>query len=71
VAIALRNCIFLKSDGMFILMLKTRCVDVRIEPDIVLHETVSLLKAGGLVVSKSTWLIPYHQDHAAIICVKK
>jgi fibrillarin-like pre-rRNA processing protein len=69
--IALRNCAFLKRGGAFILMLKTRSVDVRSEPDLVFRETLSQLGSGGLAVSESTWLTPYHQDHAAIVCVKE
>ena len=69
--IALQNCIFLKRGGAFILMLKTRSVDVRSEPDLVFRETLARLGSGGLGVSESTWLTPYHHDHAAIVCVKE
>jgi fibrillarin-like pre-rRNA processing protein len=69
--IALRNCIFLKPSGTLILMLKTRSVDTRKEPALVFDDTVSRLGSGGLTVVDSTWLAPYHHDHAAIICVKE
>jgi fibrillarin-like pre-rRNA processing protein len=69
--IALRNCIFLKRGGAFILMLKTRSVDVRREPDLLFRETLAQLGSSGLAVSESTWLTPYHHDHAAIVCVKE
>lgn len=68
--IAIRNSAFLKQGGTLILMLKTRSVDVRREPDAVFSEAVSQLSAGGLRVRESTWLAPYHHDHAAIICMK-
>jgi fibrillarin-like pre-rRNA processing protein len=71
VTIALRNCLFLKKGGAFILMLKTRSVDVRREPDLVFRETLVQLGSGGLVVSESMWLTPYHHDHAAIVCTKE
>jgi fibrillarin-like pre-rRNA processing protein len=71
VTIALRNCLFLKKGGAFILMLKTRSVDVRREPDLVFRETLSQLGSGGLAVSESMWLTPYHHDHAAIVCTKE
>lgn len=70
-AIALRNCVFLKEGGALILMLKTRSVDVRSEPAVVFYDAVSELTSAGLVVRDSTWLAPYHHDHAAIICEKE
>jgi fibrillarin-like pre-rRNA processing protein len=71
VTIALRNCIFLKRGGTLILMLKTRSVDTRREPGLVFRDTLPLLASGGLSVKDSSWLAPYHHDHAAIICVKE
>jgi len=68
--IAIRNSAFLKPDGKMILMLKTRSVDVRTEPGIVFLETVDKLTSAGFVVEESLWLLPYHQDHAAIVCTK-
>lgn len=70
-AIALRNCAFLKHGGALILMLKTRSVDVRTAPAVVFGDAVSELQSAGLVVRDSTWLAPYHHDHAAIICDKE
>jgi fibrillarin-like pre-rRNA processing protein len=70
-AIALRNCVFLKEEGALILMLKTRSVDVRSEPAVVFYDAVAELTSAGLVVRDSTWLAPYHHDHAAIICEKE
>jgi fibrillarin-like pre-rRNA processing protein len=69
-AIALRNGVFLKPGGALILMLKTRSVDVRKDPGEVFDETIIALKAGGFTVGENVWLAPYHQDHAAIVCVK-
>jgi fibrillarin-like pre-rRNA processing protein len=68
--IAIRNSAFLKPDGKMILMLKTRSVDVRKEPGVVFKETVEALVSAGFVVQESLWLLPYHQDHAAIVCTK-
>jgi fibrillarin-like pre-rRNA processing protein len=68
--IAIRNSAFLKPDGKMILMLKTRSVDVRKEPALVFEETVNALVSAGFVVQESLWLLPYHQDHAAIVCTK-
>jgi fibrillarin-like pre-rRNA processing protein len=68
--IAIRNSAFLRADGKMILMLKTRSVDVRKEPGVVFEETVNALVSAGFVVQESLWLLPYHQDHAAIVCTK-
>jgi len=69
-AIALRNCIFLKKGGHLVLMLKTRSVDIRKEPAEVFRDTLDILISAGLTIVESTWLAPYHLDHAAIICEK-
>ena len=69
-AILIRNSVFLKPGGTLILMLKTRSVDVRKEPQDVFCDTVDILTSSGLVIQESTWLAPYHTDHAAIICKK-
>ncbi|PKL69363.1 MAG: fibrillin [Methanomicrobiales archaeon HGW-Methanomicrobiales-1] len=68
--IAIRNSAFLRPGGQIILMLKTRSVDVRKEPDVVFQETVDALTSAGFVVQESIWLAPYHQDHAAIVCTR-
>jgi len=70
VAIAVRNCVFLKPEGILILMLKTRSVDVRRDPKEILRETETDLSGAGLGIISNTWLEPYHHDHAAIICRK-
>jgi len=69
-AIALANCVFLKPGGHLILMLKTRSVDIRKEPSEVFRDTLDILISAGISVTESTWLAPYHQDHAAIICTR-
>ena len=68
VAIALRDCVFLKPGGDLLLMLKTRSVDVRRDPAEVLEDAKAALSQGGLIVRRCDWLDPYHADHAAIAC---
>jgi len=70
VAILVRNCAFLRPGGSVILMLKTRSVDIRKTPEEVFRETIDGVAAAGLLVVESVWLSPYHQDHAAIICIR-
>ena len=69
-AIALANCAFLKTGGHLILMLKTRSVDIRKEPAEIFRDTLDILISAGITVTESTWLAPYHQDHAAIVCTR-
>lgn len=67
-AILVRNCAFLRPGGMAILMLKTRSVDIRRSPEEVFCDTINELRAAGLTVTETVWLVPYHKDHAAIVC---
>ena len=67
-AIAIRHLPFLRSGGRVILMLKTRSVDVRKCPVEVFADTCGELEAAGLRVVAALWLLPYHADHAAIVC---
>ena len=69
-AIALANCAFLKPGGWLILMLKTRSVDIRKEPAEIFRDTLDILISAGITILESTWLAPYHQDHAAIVCTR-
>lgn len=68
VAIALRNVPLMRPGGTFVLMLKTRSVDVRVSPQDVADGAVRALEEGGMHVSEMRWLEPYHRDHAAIVC---
>ena len=70
VGIAERNLVFLKPGGRFILMLKTRSVDVRRDPVEVLGEALAGL-GRRLDVVDVRWLEPYHHDHAAIVCSRR
>lgn len=67
-AIAIRHLPFLRSGGRVILMLKTRSVDVRKCPVEVFADTCGELEAAGLRFVTGVWLLPYHADHAAIVC---
>jgi len=69
-AIAINNSTLLKKGGTLILMLKTRSVDVRKEPEEVFQDTIDTLVSIGFIVKESVWLTPFHRDHAAIVCTK-
>ncbi|MDD1719218.1 MAG: fibrillarin-like rRNA/tRNA 2'-O-methyltransferase [Methanoregulaceae archaeon] len=70
VEIARRNWLFLKDGGIAVLILKTRCVDVKKSPKEVLATATIECEDCGIRVLKSTWLSPYHQDHVALLCTK-
>ena len=70
VAIARKNSIFLKAAGRLVLMLKTRSIDVSRSPGLVLEDSLADLRSRGLQTDTSLWLLPYHCDHAAILCTK-
>lgn len=65
--IAIANGIFLKKNGMLVMILKTRSVDVRRLPETILAETRAILNRHYNVLD-ALWLDPYHRDHAAILC---
>ncbi len=68
--IALKNAVFLKDGGSMIVMLKTRSIDVRADPVEVLARTCEVFSENGILIERTCWLNPYHQDHAALICTK-
>jgi fibrillarin-like pre-rRNA processing protein len=71
VEIFLLNCnIFLKQGGIGILMLKTRSVDVCCDPKEVAEAAVEIISCSGYTILDSTWLVPWHQDHSALLCRK-
>ena len=68
--IALRNSIFLKKTGTLIVVLKTRSIDVTRQPEDVLADVRQEFGDAGLFVDTMTWILPYHRDHAALVCRK-
>jgi fibrillarin-like pre-rRNA processing protein len=72
VEIFLANCApFLKSGGIGILMLKTRCIDVRQDPKELSEVAVQTLSDAGYIICDRIWLEPWHQDHSALITHKR
>jgi len=71
VDIFISNCnMFLKQGGIGILMLKTRSVDVRQDPKEVSLAAVDVISCSGYTILDSVWLVPWHQDHSALLCRK-
>jgi fibrillarin-like pre-rRNA processing protein len=68
VTIAIRHLPFLRLGGRLILMLKTRSVDIRKNPEEVFMDTCAKLEGVGLSIVKAVLPLPHHVDHAAIVC---
>ena len=67
--IASLNCArYLKPGGSLILMIKTRSIDVTSTPETVFSAEIKKLQ--GLEVLQSFELLPFHQDHWAILARK-
>jgi fibrillarin-like pre-rRNA processing protein len=65
--ILLRNLSFLQEDGLAILMLKARSVDVSADPDTLFRKAHEELGAAGTRVERVIPLAPYQKDHAALL----
>lgn len=60
--------LFLKEEGIGILMLKARSIDVTRNPKEVFQEEESKLKTSGFRVLEKIDLEPYEKDHMAFVC---
>ena len=71
VDIFISNCTqFLKHGGIGILMLKTRSIDVRQDPKDISEAAVEVISHSGYTILDSVWLMPWHQDHIALLCCR-
>jgi len=62
------TCLYLKGDGIGILMLKARSIDVTKAPNKIFKEEESKLKTRGFRVIEKVKLEPYEKDHMAFVC---
>jgi fibrillarin-like pre-rRNA processing protein len=60
--------LFLKEDGIGILMIKARSIDVTKSPKKIFKEEESKLKTAGFRVIEKINLEPYEKDHMAFVC---
>jgi fibrillarin-like pre-rRNA processing protein len=58
---------YLKKNGIGILMVKARSIDVSLKPKEAYNLVSSKLKCNGLKIKKIIELSPYEKDHAAIL----
>lgn len=68
--IAIANCIsYLKSGGVMLLVVKTRSIDVTMDPRSVIAQEAEKLERGGFSVSQIINLEPFDKDHGMIYCI--
>jgi len=60
--------LYLKPDGIGIIMIKSRSIDVTQNPNKIFSQEEKKLKTGGFKVLEKINLEPYEKDHLAIIC---
>ncbi|MHA1650377.1 MAG: fibrillarin-like rRNA/tRNA 2'-O-methyltransferase [Candidatus Helarchaeota archaeon] len=58
---------FLKSQGWILLFVKSRSVDVTMDPQKVYKEQIEILKENQFEIVEVAYLTPYSEDHALIV----
>jgi fibrillarin-like pre-rRNA processing protein len=68
--IAIANCVaYLKTGGVMLLVVKTRSIDVTMDPRAVVAQEVSKLKEHGFQIDQIINLEPFDRDHGMIYCI--
>jgi fibrillarin-like pre-rRNA processing protein len=60
--------LYMKPNGIGIIMIKARSIDVTQSPKKIFREEESKLKTGGFRILEKINLEPYKKDHLAIVC---
>ncbi|MEP0824884.1 MAG: fibrillarin-like rRNA/tRNA 2'-O-methyltransferase [Nitrososphaera sp.] len=70
--IAIANCTaYLKQGGVMLLVVKTRSIDVTMEPRAVIVQEAARLEKNGFSIEQIITLDPFDKDHGMIYCVFK
>ncbi|HEX6068104.1 MAG TPA: fibrillarin-like rRNA/tRNA 2'-O-methyltransferase, partial [Nitrososphaera sp.] len=70
--IAIANCqAYLKPGGIMLLVVKTRSIDVTMDPKAVVMQEAKKLEKAGFAVEQILNLEPFDKDHGMIYCVFK
>lgn len=70
VPIFVKNMRFLRSDGIGMIVIKARSIDVSAAPPGVFKEAADMLESAGLNMISVTGLEPFEKDHAMIVVRK-
>lgn len=67
--IAIKNCrAFLKNKGIMLIIIKTRSIDVTMNPDSVVAKESEKLRQNNFGINQTINLTPFDKDHALIHC---
>jgi fibrillarin-like pre-rRNA processing protein len=70
--IAIANCsIYLKTGGIMLLVVKTRSIDVTMDPRAVVTQEATKVKEHGFRIDQIINLEPFDRDHGMIYCIYK
>ncbi len=70
--IAIANCsMYLKTGGIMLLVVKTRSIDVTMDPRVIVTQEANKLKEHGFQIDQIINLEPFDKDHAMIYCIYK
>ena len=70
--IAIANCAaYLKKDGVMLLVIKTRSIDVTMEPRAVIMQEAGRLERSSFSIEQIMTLDPFDKDHGMIYCIFK
>ena len=68
--IAIANCLaYLKLRGVMLLIVKTRSIDVTMDPRAVVTQEVGKLKKNGFQIDQTINLEPFDRDHSLVYCI--
>ncbi len=68
--IAIANCLaYLKLGGIMLLIVKTRSIDVTMDPRMVVAQEANKLKEKGFQIDQIINLEPFDRDHSMIYCI--
>ncbi|MBS7615394.1 fibrillarin-like rRNA/tRNA 2'-O-methyltransferase [Candidatus Bathyarchaeota archaeon] len=59
--------LFLEKEGWAMLAIKSRSIDVTMEPSEVYRQEINVLKENGFVISEVVRLEPYDKDHVLVV----
>jgi fibrillarin-like pre-rRNA processing protein len=67
--IAISNCsVYLKKGGVMLLVIKTRSIDVTMDPKAVVNQEAARLERNGFSIGQIINLEPFDKDHSMIYC---
>jgi len=70
--IALKNGeIFLKKNGLLLIAIKTRSIDIRKKPIEIVKEEIKKIESQGYKILFDVMLNPYEKDHGFVVAIKK